>query len=197
MLVDWGLARGTIRQPEPITQGTPRYASPEQLTGYSADMAWGRPKLGPSADVWALGVTVFEMLTGEPPFAGDTFEALVANVLRLNYTLPDTMSVEARQLIDSMLQVQPSDRASVAELCLDPWTTCHMGKMPPDRVLTALECPPSGKEDSDLARVGSCTDRVRGSGRSLLCIVYIILLVCALIAHIRSSSNPHHQNSKA
>lgn len=119
MLVDWGLARETMRQPEPITQGTPRYASPEQLTGYSADVAWGRPKLGPSADVWALGITVFEMLTGAPPFAGDTFEALVANVLRLNYTLPDTMSIEARQLIDSMLQAalrQPEGSARACDM---------------------------------------------------------------------------------
>ena len=46
------------QQPVSLSTGTPLYASPEQLTGYNADQAWGRPKLRPSADIWSLGVTL-------------------------------------------------------------------------------------------------------------------------------------------
>jgi len=123
VLVDWGFARHIYKQHAFVTEGTPVYASPEQLTGYSADMAWGRLRLGPSADVWALGTSLYEMLVGRPPFSAspsgrwaaareanaeasvESFDALVANVLRLNYEMPDELSLEVRQLIDAMLQV--------------------------------------------------------------------------------------------
>jgi hypothetical protein len=51
------------------------------------------------------------MLVGAPPFAAkdntgaECFDALVVNVVRLDYRMPDEVSIEARQLIDAMLQV--------------------------------------------------------------------------------------------
>ena len=52
------------------------------------------------------------------------------------------MHVGARQLIDSMLQVLPSDRASLRELCADAWTVADEGPMEvEDSVL--IECAPS------------------------------------------------------
>ena len=89
VLVDWGLARSVEAQHTFLQQGTPIYASPEQLTGYNADQAWGRARLDPAADVWALGVTLHEMLTGRVPFSGTTHEELVSNALALNYSLSE------------------------------------------------------------------------------------------------------------
>ena len=66
-----------------------------------------RKGTGCASDWWGLGVLVFEMLTGDPPFKAvssdpyDTFRRALAG----NFTLPDCLSPEACDLISSLLQV--------------------------------------------------------------------------------------------
>jgi tRNA A-37 threonylcarbamoyl transferase component Bud32 len=75
-VADFGLAK---RAASEITQtgaimGTPAYMAPEQ--------AGGRTKfVGPSADVWALGVILYQCLTGCRPFDGETTDAVLSRVL--------------------------------------------------------------------------------------------------------------------
>ena len=85
VLLDWGFSRRLGPQSEPISQGTPAYAAPEQLTGYSADGVSARATLAATVDVWSLGATLCEMLCGSPPFGGVDFHQLVSNVLSLNF----------------------------------------------------------------------------------------------------------------
>jgi len=123
ILVDWGYARRIGKQTDPITQGTPAYAAPEQLTGVTADGFSARRTLSPSVDVWGLGATLCEMVSGFPPFTGASFEELVQHVLALRFKphLFEHMADEPRAIIESMLQIHPSDRASIDELCRTPW----------------------------------------------------------------------------
>ncbi|MFO0561413.1 MAG: protein kinase [Polyangiales bacterium] len=74
-LLDFGLAH--VRNETRLTAagavfGTPEYLSPEQ--------ARGAPNVGPAADLYALGVVFFEMLTGRLPFEGSTAELIVKHL---------------------------------------------------------------------------------------------------------------------
>lgn len=71
-LVDFGIARpvGTLERTTVL--GSPSYLAPERLQGSA---------LSPQADVYGLGATLFEALTGQPPFVGNTVDAVVTQVL--------------------------------------------------------------------------------------------------------------------
>jgi serine/threonine protein kinase len=66
-LLDFGIAADIGQREEALTFGTPPYVAPERLVG--------SPASG-STDVYALGVLLFEMLTGAPPYRADTWEEL-------------------------------------------------------------------------------------------------------------------------
>ncbi|WP_322487789.1 protein kinase domain-containing protein [Chloroflexus sp.] len=74
-LTDFGLARGTGGNTGGLTMagtvmGTPEYMSPEQ--------AQGLPNVGPATDIYALGVMLYELLTGAFPFKAETPMAMLA-----------------------------------------------------------------------------------------------------------------------
>ena len=109
MLADFGLARGA-GQPTHLTTiglaiGTPGYMAPEQVMGHDVDMR---------ADIYAMGVLTFEMLTGRLPFIGSnrmevaysTVNAPIPSAVKLNAALPD----EIDQLLAKVLAKDPATR---------------------------------------------------------------------------------------
>jgi len=95
-----------------VSLGTPHYMSPEQ--------AAGEQNLDPRADTYALGVVLYEMLAGQPPFTGLTAQAIFARVL----------SDEPRPLVFHRKTVPPHLDAAVARA---------LEKLPADRWQTAAE----------------------------------------------------------
>ena len=88
--------------------GTPDYLAPEILLGTGH---------GPEADWWALGVILFEFLTGAPPFNARTPEAIFDNILnrKLRFPAPPhDLSPEATALIDALLTSDPACRLARA-----------------------------------------------------------------------------------
>ncbi len=77
MLLDFGLARNLEGDTITLTgsyQGSPRYSSPEQIRA-------GKEPIGPATDVYSLGVTLYEALTGRAPFEGETTEQVFHEIL--------------------------------------------------------------------------------------------------------------------
>ncbi|MFV1965279.1 MAG: protein kinase [Pirellulaceae bacterium] len=88
-----------------VTLGTPLYMSPEQVEGRTLD---------PRSDLYSLGVTCYEMLTGHPPFTGETALSVAVQHLksdspRLEDARPDLPGGLCR-VIHKMLAKKPSER---------------------------------------------------------------------------------------
>ena len=116
-VLDFGIARPL--EPEPGFQtvagaivGTPAYMSPEQVTGAAIDTR---------SDLYALGVMLFEMATGAPPFAGSTTALLVAQAQQAPPSLDGFNAIPAaiRALIARLLEKDPAARPGTADAVID------------------------------------------------------------------------------
>ena len=136
VLMDFGLARRAERQDltaAGAVLGTPEYMSPEQARGEKADER---------SDLYSIGVALYEMLAGRPPFGGkDTIEILrqhvQARVPPLLAAAPETPP-ELQRIIERLLAKKPSERyPQVAELLADLGKLAPAG-LQPDRVVQEL-----------------------------------------------------------
>ncbi|KAK0093560.1 hypothetical protein PV326_013258, partial [Microctonus aethiopoides] len=96
--------------------GTPGYLSPEVLK----KEPYGKP-----VDIWACGVILYILLVGYPPFWDEDQHRLYGQIKNGSYDYPspewDTVTPEARNLINQMLTVSPSRRITASEALRHPW----------------------------------------------------------------------------
>jgi eukaryotic-like serine/threonine-protein kinase len=130
-VLDFGLAKPTGPEGEDLTAsgqfvGTPKYMAPEQIEG--------RP-VGPTADIYALGVVLYEMAAGRPPFEGDSsIHVLMAHLTQTPRPLEGVSETYAA-IVSRALAKAPGDRfASIDEFLealapLDP-TAIMSGSVP-------------------------------------------------------------------
>ncbi|XP_061929670.1 calcium/calmodulin-dependent protein kinase type II alpha chain isoform X3 [Apis cerana] len=96
--------------------GTPGYLSPEVLK----KEPYGKP-----VDIWACGVILYILLVGYPPFWDEDQHRLYAQIKAGSYDYPspewDTVTPEAKNLINQMLTVNPGKRITASEALKHPW----------------------------------------------------------------------------
>ncbi|XP_028827424.1 calcium/calmodulin-dependent protein kinase type II delta 1 chain isoform X17 [Denticeps clupeoides] len=96
--------------------GTPGYLSPEVLR----KEAYGKP-----VDIWACGVILYILLVGYPPFWDEDQHKLYQQIKAGAYDFPspewDTVTPEAKNLINQMLTINPAKRITAQEALKHPW----------------------------------------------------------------------------
>lgn len=123
-LTDFGISRfeySTITRTGTLL-GTPRYMSPEQLAGRKGE------DISPASDLYALGMVLYEMLTGKDPYRIQK-KAEILEVINIKQTkeakpLPTEFDESLQQLVASLLQHDPSQRPESARevgLVLGQW----------------------------------------------------------------------------
>lgn len=92
--------------------GTPAYIAPEILKdkGYTF-----------SVDLWSAGVVLFAMLYGTVPFKANNMEELHKLIVKGKYQLKDDISLEARNLLRGLLEVNPEKRLTIKQIYRHKW----------------------------------------------------------------------------
>jgi serine/threonine protein kinase len=115
--------------------GTPNYAAVELISGI--------PYNGVKSDIWAMGVVLYVMMTGKPPFSGENISALYSKIKAVDYKCPEYFSrgklqkynfmdslltsaysfvfVDLKTLLAKMLRKDPKARIDMDALRTDPW----------------------------------------------------------------------------
>ncbi len=93
--------------------GTPSYMAPEIVSK--------REYSGPPADIWALGVLLYTMLTGSFPFKGVSDRDLYKKIVHGKFYVPEQLSRPVRSLLASIFSLNPDRRPTAAQLLSHEW----------------------------------------------------------------------------
>ncbi|XP_078124659.1 SNF-related serine/threonine-protein kinase-like [Sander vitreus] len=93
--------------------GSLAYSAPEILLGDEYD--------APAVDIWSLGVILFMLVCGQPPFQETNDSETLTMIMDCKYTVPPHISHACRDLIARMLQRDPKKRATLEEIGAHEW----------------------------------------------------------------------------
>ena len=117
-VMDFGIARAMDDIGATMTStwnvvGTAQYLSPEQATGEAADLR---------SDIYSVGCLLYELVSGQPPFTGDTPVAIAYQHVSSDFPLPSAINPNLDSNIDKIITValakNPEDRYQSADLML-------------------------------------------------------------------------------
>ncbi|XP_057549325.1 serine/threonine-protein kinase AtPK1/AtPK6-like [Amaranthus tricolor] len=139
VLTDFGLAKELEENERSNSMcGTVEYMAPEIVQGKGHDKA---------ADWWSVGVLIFEMLTGKPPFYGGNRNKIQQKIVKDKFKLPGFLSSEAHSVLKELLQKDPSKRLGSGVMGSEE-VKCHKWFKPINwKKLEARQIQPSFRPD--------------------------------------------------
>jgi fused-like protein len=113
-LCDFGFARAMSSNTLVLTsiKGTPLYMSPELVKELPYDA---------TSDLWSLGVILYELFVGQPPFYTNSIYSLINHIVKDPVKYPANMSREFKSFLQGLLQKNPSKRLSWPHLLHHPF----------------------------------------------------------------------------
>lgn len=128
-LLDLGLVHDRIQGQGEVTGsrvlsivGTVEFSAPEQHRNPRQAV--------PASDVYSLGATLFYLLSGRPPFNGDTIIDLIVRVATEPLSYPAAIPSDCRRLLDLMLAKRPADRLADGDAVIEALKALAEGRVP-------------------------------------------------------------------
>ncbi|GMU08513.1 serine/threonine-protein kinase [Corallococcus caeni] len=162
-LVDFGIAKVMQEQDaqagaDGSTVGTPDFMAPEQIRG---------GEVGPAADLYALGVMAFQMLTGTRPFQGDNVQVMFAHVERIPPRVSSRVEGIPPELDDLVFQLMEKEPAKRPESATAVRMKLQGLARPPASLETEAAPPPSEESRAVPQVTTAVSPPVRRSGMSI------------------------------
>lgn len=108
------------------TNGTPSFLSPEVASGMNFGFltvlvimffsSGEKAVSGRNTDLWAVGVTLYVLVTGKVPFVGLTLYQLLQNISKGEFEIPDFVEPDLANLLTGLLQPSVANRLSIEEI---------------------------------------------------------------------------------
>jgi polo-like kinase 1 len=116
--------------------GTPNYIAPEILEGKNGHSY--------EVDIWSLGVIIYALLIGKPPYETPDVKTTYKKIKANSYSFPEHVPISdaAKSLIQKILVLDPAARPSLDEIMEHPFLN-NGGTIPKLLPLSTLACPPS------------------------------------------------------
>ena len=106
--------------------GTPIYYPPEMLNDEGHDER---------ADIWCIGILLFELTTGSIPFECDDEDTVKQNISELNIIWPDNIDPDVKDLCSKILKLNPNQRPSLEQIYEHKFFKKHLGNNEYDKKL--------------------------------------------------------------
>lgn len=135
LISDFGLGR-TFKEDQLLRTfcGTPNYGI--YFSQYSinhqaaAELVRGIPYEGTKSDIWAMGVVLYIMMTGQPPFKGESISILYSKIKSVTYARPDYFSEALIDLLNKILVNNPAERIDMDSIRKDKWVNIDELELP-------------------------------------------------------------------